>query len=247
VLFRSEEERVVAQQSFWLYRVREAVVDNGIADPGGDPAVQRARFLEAYPELKDRRSLLFLSRIHPKKGCDLLIEAFARVAAEDPALRLLMAGPDQEGWRSKLEALARSRGIADRITWTGMLQGDLKWGAFRVADAFVLPSHQENFGITVVEALACGLPVLITDKVNIWREIAKAEAGFVEADTLSGVTALLQRWLSAPSEAVESMREHARTCFERHFEIRRAARKLVDVIETCLEAGALSTTRAMEE
>jgi glycosyltransferase involved in cell wall biosynthesis len=119
--------------------------------------------------------------------------------------------------------------------------------AFRVADAFVLPSHQENFGIAVVEALACGLPVLITDKVNIWREIAKAEAGFVEADTLGGVAALLQRWLSAPSEAVERMRERARTCFERHFEIRQAARKLVDVIETCLEAGALSTTRAMEE
>ena len=157
VLFTCDEERILARQSFWLYQVNEAIVDFGIPDPGGDPHGQREQFFRNYPDLRNKRLLFFLSRIHQKKGCDLLIEAFARVAARDPALHLVMAGPDQEGWQQKLMALAKARGVKDRITWTGMLTGDMKWGAFHAAEVFVLPSHSENFGIVVAEALACGV------------------------------------------------------------------------------------------
>ena len=183
-----------------------------------------------YPALQGKRLLLFLSRIHAKKGCDLLIEAFGRVAASDPALHLVMAGPDQTGWQAALERRADALGVGDQITWAGMLKGDLKWGAFFAADAFVLPSHQENFGIAVVEALACGLPVLISDKVNIWREIQEDGAGLVAEDTASGAEDLLRRWSALTPSEKDAMREAARLCFERRFEIGKAVANLLTTV-----------------
>jgi glycosyltransferase involved in cell wall biosynthesis len=236
VLFTCDAERVLAKKSFWLYRANEAVVDFGIPDLGGDPCVHREHFFRHYPSLRNKRLLLFLSRLHSKKGCDLLIESFANVAVKDPALHLVMAGPDQEGWQKKLMTLSRARGVEDRITWTGMLTGDMKWGAFHAAEVFVLPSHSENFGIVVAEALACSLPVLITDKVNIWREIVQDGAGFAEPDTLVGTVALLERWLGLSADEIYQMRIRARECFEYRFNIQQAAIKLVTVIERCLTA-----------
>ena len=231
VLFTCEEEKLLARQSFGLYRANERVVSYGTAGPVGDAAAQKAAFLARYPELQGKRLLLFLSRIHVKKGCDLLIEAFARVAGSDPALHLVMAGPDQTGWRAELERQAASLGVADRVSWPGMLAGDLKWGAFRAAEAFALTSHQENFGVAVAEALACGLPPLISDKVNIWREIVEDGAGLVAEDTQEGAERLLREWLALPAAARGQMALRARECFESRFEISIAARNLLAALQ----------------
>ncbi len=219
VLFTCEEERVLAKQSFRPYHCREQVVNFGTAPPSGDADAQRAQFLAQFPPLRGKRLVLFLSRIHVKKGCDLLIRAFAEAARQEPTLRLVMAGPDSMGWQSELERLAQERNVAERITWTGMLSGDLKWGALHSAEVFALPSHQENFGIAVAEALACGIPVLISNKVNIWREIERDGAGLVAEDDAAGTLALLQRWLHLPPQAQRQMRTNARRCFAELFEI----------------------------
>ena len=230
VCFTCEEERVLARQSFTRYRCKEAVVSYGTAVPAGDPEAQRRAYRAKFPALCDKRLLLFLGRLHPKKGCDLLIEAFAHVAERDAAMHLVMAGPDQTGWQAHLQALAAHWGIADRITWPGMLSGDLKWGAFHAADAFVLPSHQENFGIAVAEALACGLPVLISNKVNIWREIEADQAGLVAPDTVEGTTRLLSTWVSLPLAERQAMQRQAQDTFQRRFEITNAAQSLLRVL-----------------
>jgi glycosyltransferase involved in cell wall biosynthesis len=230
VLFTSENERLLARESFWLYRAEEAVVDYGIASPSGESRTQREQFFRAYPILRDKRLLLFLSRLHPKKGCDLLIEAFSKVAHKDPRLHLVMIGPDQIGWRASLEVQAARLGIDARITWTGMQTGNLKWGAFHAADVFVLPSHSENFGVVVAEALASGLPVLITDKVNIWRQIKEDGAAIVKPDTVDGTVSLLQAWLDLSTNEQSHMRERARACFEKRFAIRQTVRMLLDII-----------------
>lgn len=94
VLFTCDKERTLARQSFWLYQVNEAIIDFGIPDPGGDSHGQRDEFFRRYPATRNKRLLLFLSRIHQKKGCDLLVEGFARIATRDPALHLVMAGPE---------------------------------------------------------------------------------------------------------------------------------------------------------
>jgi len=230
VLFTCEEEKLLARQSFGLYRANEVVVSYGTAGPAGDAVAQRAAFLSRYPELRGKRLLLFLSRIHVKKGCDLLIEAFARVVGADPSLHLIMAGPDQTGWRPELERRAASLDVPDRITWAGMLTGDMKWGAFYAAEVFALPSHQENFGVAVAEALACSLPVLISNKVNIWREIIEDGAGLVAEDTEVGTTRLLQEWLALPLPARQEMARRARRCFEDRFEIQIAANNLLEAL-----------------
>ena len=118
-----------------------------------------------------------------------------------------------------------------------MLAGSLKWGAFSVADAFILPSHQENFGIAVVEALASGTPVLISNKVNIWREIVADEAGYVENDDLAGTARLIERWVATAPEVRAAMRGKARECFARHFEINHATDSLLKVLGDRPDAG----------
>ena len=230
VLFTSEEERLQASRSFWLYRAKERVIAYGTSTPPNGAEELRERFLAAHPSLRDRRIILFLSRIHEKKGCDLLIRAFARAALADHALRLVIAGPDQTGWVSRLTDLAREMNISDRILWPGMLQNEMKWGAFYSAEAFILPSHQENFGIAVAEALGCGLPVLISDKVNIWREVQSAGAGLVAPDTLEGTSQLLSTWLTLTADQRRVMGSRARELFHQRYTVDAMAQDLLDVV-----------------
>ena len=230
VLFTAEEEARLAAQSFWLYQAKPAVVGYGLTLDATALDATAEDFFGLYPQLRGKRIMLFLARIHPKKGCDLLIDAFAKVAASDPSLHLVMAGPDQVGWQRALEQQAAALGIAERITWSGMVGGGLKWAALRAAEVFVLPSHQENFGIAVAEALAVGVPVLISDKVNIWREIVAAGAGLAASDTPVGTESTLRQWLAMKADQRAAMQKAAVGCYKRHFEMSAAAQRLVDTI-----------------
>lgn len=235
VLFTCDEERRLARESFWLYRCNGRVVSYGTADPAGNPDDQRRTFLERFPALAGRRCLLFLGRVHVKKGPDLLFRAFADILRALPSaatrdLRLVMAGPNDHKYGRAMVYLASRLGITERVVWTGMLSGDLKWGAFRASDAFVLPSHQENFGIAVAEALACGVPVLISNKINIWGKIDSYGAGLVEEDDVDGTRSLLSRWLGLADSDRRAMRRAARDCFAENYNIERTAGAFVDMI-----------------
>ncbi len=230
VLFTCEEERLLAPESFSLYRANAVVIGLGTAAPPQDLLAARSRFFAEFPSLAHQRLALFMGRLHPKKGCDLLIQAFAQTLASDPDWRLVMAGPDQVGWRAELEALGGRLGIADRITWTGMLAGMEKWGALAAAEVFVLPSHQENFGIAVAEALACATPVLISRQVNIWREVEVAGAGLVAEDTLPGASELLQGWRDLSADDQLQIRARALACFRERFDIEHTAAKILDLL-----------------
>jgi glycosyltransferase involved in cell wall biosynthesis len=230
VLFTCEQERQLARESFWLYRCNERVVSLGIARPSGDPGLQREAFLGRFPQCRGKQIVLFLGRIHEKKGCDLLLRAFGEIATSHPDLQLVMAGPEQQdatAWRR----LAAESGIADRVVWTGMLTGDAKWGALHSADVFILPSHQENFGLAVVEALACGVPVLISREVNIWREIVASGAGLAAADTVEGTATLLREWVEKSPTDRARMRAAAAQCFGERFEIATATENLLKVLQ----------------
>ena len=230
VLFTSDEEKRVSRDSFFLYKCNEEVIAYGTSEPPQNDGFD-LEFLSKYPHLVGKRIVLFLSRIHKKKGCDLLIEAFASIADSDPDAHLVIAGPDEEGLKSDLIDLAAKFDINDRITWPGMLSGKEKWGAFYASEVLCLPSHQENFGIVVAEALACGKPVLITNKVNIWREIVHDNAGFVENDNVEGVTLLLKRWLSLSSEDRRTMSFNAKNSFSHRFNVKNVAASLISLIQ----------------
>ena len=234
VIFACEEEQALARNAFWPYHIQECFGSFGTADVDEAPESQIASFHAEMPELDGRRFLLFLGRIHVVKGCDLLIEAFAAVADAQADLDLVIAGPDQMGLVAGLQARSQALGIGHRVHFPGMLVGDVKFGAFRAAEAFVLPSHQENFGMVVAEAMACGTAPLISDKVNIWREVAADGAGLVESDTVAGATALLTRFLAMSPADRAAMRGAARASFLKRFRIDQAAQSLMRIIESHL-------------
>ena len=230
VLFTCEEERVQARLSFGLYRCNEVVVNYGTAGPQNIPNRGLEEFRARFPELRNKRLAIFLGRLHEKKGCDLLIQAFASVLAPNPDWHLLICGPDQGNIQAKLQDIAANLNISNRITWTGMIAGDLKWGALHASEVFVLPSHQENFGIAVAEALACGLPALISDKVNIWQEVQQDGAGIVGTDSLEGTIDVLKTWRDMPPQQQKEMRSKTIHCFNIRFEIHNAAMNLLSVL-----------------
>jgi glycosyltransferase involved in cell wall biosynthesis len=235
VLFTTETERLLAEESFALWSWKSHVVPYGIRASTTPPAQDIEQFLEKVPAMRGKRFLVFLGRIHPKKGCDLLIQAFCDVAKSDPDLHLLMVGPDHDNWSVELKQIAEKHGMQDRIHWPGLLRDGPKWGAFRAAEAFILPSHQENFGIAVAEALACDLPVLLSTQVNIVSLIEGENCSIVEPDTLEGTRRLLERWIAlTPQERLE-MRQNAARCFQTRFDMRENAFTIIRLFETALD------------
>ncbi len=120
-------------------------------------------------------------------------------------------------------------GIAGRVHWPGLIGGDVKWGALRACDAFVLPSHQENFGVSVAEALRAGRPVLLSYQVNIWPEIENDGVGMAGEDTLDGTVGLLQRWFGLPAAEQAAMAARAQACFAARFSMERTAAAINEV------------------
>lgn len=239
VLFTSEEEKLRARGAFRPYRVRERVVSYGTSDPPDDPATQTQAFRALTPQLA-RPYLLFLSRIHSKKGCDLLIKAFAHVLNQRDDIDLVIAGPANAEMKSMLLAMAEAQGVTDRIYWPGMLVGPAKWGAFRNAEAFILPSHQENFGIVVAEAMASAKPVLITNKVNIWREVLACGGGLVDDDTQQGIERLISDFINLSPDQRKAMGCCARQGFLDNFEVSGAAHS---INKACRDASAFFPCR----
>lgn len=231
VIFACEEEKIHARESFRLYSAKEVVLPLGTPTPAGDPEAQRCAFLERFPRLAGKRIALFLGRIHPIKGCDDLIRAFASALSGDHEWHLVIAGPDHSGLQVVLTRLAEELGVADRITWTGMLTGGVKEGALHAAEIFVLPSHHENFGMVISEALSHGVPVIISDKVNIWREVVADKAGFAANDDTDSIAALLKRWAELPYDEKCEMRRRAYECFRNRFEIGKSVQQFIIAIE----------------
>ena len=231
VVSTCEQEKLKARKSFWLYKVNEMVASIGITPPSGVSSTQYELFYQQYPATRNKRLILFLGRIHPKKGCDLLLNAFAKAAFSTPDLHLVIAGPDNTDWMPTLRKIAKDREISDRITWTGMISGDLKWGPFHAAEAFILPSHQENFGIAVVEAMTCSLPVLISDKVDIFKEIEDDNAGLVNADTQTGTDQLFNDWSRLAEEARYRIGQNALSSFQARFEMQNATKALLRLLQ----------------
>lgn len=239
VLFTCEEELLLARKPFRPYRPsREINVGYGIdSSPAFTPAM-RAAFVEKCPTLTDQPYLLFLSRIDVKKGVDLLIKAYAQLLDQTNATgaavpKLLIVGPGQETTygQSLQKMVAETDSLRDTVVFAGMLTGHAKWGAFYGCTAFVLPSHQENFGIAVVEALACSKPVLISNQVNIWREIEAAGGGFVAPNSVDGTRHSLTNWLRLSEAEKRQMEQRARSAFEKHFFIGPAALRMAAAID----------------
>ncbi len=174
--------------------VEGLIIDLSDFQPAPAPGQFRARFAA---QLGDRPIVLFMSRIHPKKGLDLLIPAFASIANATNAM-LVIGGPQADGYQAVVEQMSRDYGIHDRVIFPGMLNGTARATALVDADLFVLPSYQENFGVVVIEALAVGTPVIISDQVAIHRKITDSQSGEVVRTNVESLTAALLKWTNDP-------------------------------------------------
>jgi len=238
LLFTCEEEMLLARTTFTPYKPKaELNIGYGIQEPPVYSEQLSSAFYTILPQLQGNRYFLFMSRIHDKKGVDLLIKAYKAIYDKyyvNPTdfPRLVIAGPGLESsYGQRVKQLADSLfPNQETILFPGMISGDAKWGAYYGADAFILPSHQENFGIVVPEALACGIPVLITNKINIWREIQSGKGGFVENDTLEGSIQLFDKWESLSLQSKDEMKQNAQEVYKQYFQIEEAREKLIKAI-----------------
>jgi glycosyltransferase involved in cell wall biosynthesis len=232
ILFTCETELILARVPFWPYKPKsETIVGLGVIAPPAYNVNMAQTFKSHLPQLNGSAYLLFLSRIHQKKGVDLLVDAYRKIAEEllgsahnnhNISLpKLVIAGPglDSAYGQQVQQMVSASPFLKDRVHFPGMLTGEAKWGAFYGCEAFILPSHQENFGIAVVEALTCRKPVLISNQVNIWRELQEAGGALVADDTNTGTYKMLTDWHNLSLAEKDAMSSKARRCYEQHFEI----------------------------
>jgi len=232
VLFTTQLECELARNSFpWLYRANEYVLGYGCPPPPQMTTSQTEAFYNACPGARNKRVILFLSRIHEKKGCDIGLRAFRDTFAKDDSMILVMAGPCHDDYLDRMKRLAEELYIQDKVIWPGMLSGDAKWGAFYNSSAFILPSHQENFGIALAEALACGLPTLTTYGVNIFKEILAYKAGLVSTDDVQGTTEIYKKFMAMTNEERSQMQENSLHCFSDCFNAESAASRFVKLIK----------------
>jgi glycosyltransferase involved in cell wall biosynthesis len=153
--------------------------------------------LRRCPPLRGRRLVTFLGRVTPKKGVDVLVDAFARIAPRFPDVVLAIAGPD-DGHLAAVRARVRAHGLGDRVALLGLVTGEDKVALLQAATVLALPSLDENFALSVVEALAAGTPVVVSPGVALHREIAAAEAGLVAPRSPEGVARALETLLAEP-------------------------------------------------
>jgi glycosyltransferase involved in cell wall biosynthesis len=166
-------------QRFVGGQIRSFVIPEGIGLEKFANIPVRGSFRTRYPEMVGKTLILFLGRFDQKKGIELLVESFNDLALRRADVHLLLVGGGDSDYINKIMEMLQDRGIAHRSTYTGMVSEQDKIGALIDADIFVLPSRGENFGIAVVEAMACGIPVIISDQVGIWQDVADGDAGIV--------------------------------------------------------------------
>ena len=162
--------------------------------------------------------LLYLGRFHDKKGCDILIESLKKLSKQNIKFNVLLAGPHNE-YKDKLKYLSKKYKLDKNLFWSDSIFGDLKWGAILASKGMVLPSHGENFGVSLVESLSFNKPVITTNKVNIHKDILKYKAGFISRDNVSNFSKALQKFNSLTKKQTLKMSKNAYRCFNENFNL----------------------------
>lgn len=229
--FTAKEERHLAAP--YTSGAPSVVIPNGLEVEEYENLPEAGTFKAQYPQVGEKKIILFLGRINFKKGLDILAQAYSTVAQSHDDVHLVIAGPDNDKFESKVRSWLKDWKVHDRTTFTGMLLGDDKLAAFQDADVFVLPSYSENFGISVVEAMACGVPVVVSDKVNIWEEVQAGGAGKVTPCEAPRFAEAMLELLDNP-EAAQQMGENGKSLVREHFQWSSVALKAEEAYRSIL-------------
>lgn len=229
VFFTTEAEKRKAQWLSGICRGHQEVVAFGIWPPRIDRLEVRDVFYKQYPQFQGKRTVLFLSRLHPKKGLHWLVEAWSKIAPGSE-WELIIAGPCAPAERNYVDEL-KQRFQSTAIHWIDYLSGDEKWGAFAASEAFILPSQQENFGVAIVEALAMGTPVAISSSIDIHEAISKEGLGWVAPASLEGTVELLQKIFAMTPPLREAYTSKTIEGFNRLFNLKTAHPTIEDRVQ----------------
>jgi glycosyltransferase involved in cell wall biosynthesis len=236
VHFTSEQEKLEAELSG--VSGHSAVIPLGFDDSKFRDLPSREHFFLRFPVAKDRQIVLFLSRLDPKKGLDLLLRAFSsiqnssdRSSGTQPLL--VIAGDGDSKFVDELKTLARELGIVDDVLWTGFLEGDDKLSALAAASIFVLPSFSENFGIALVEAMSAGLPCVTSDQVGLAPDVKESDAGLVVRCNPIELAAALKQLLDNP-EMRSRLATNAQRLVSERFSLEAMTASLIELYDQVL-------------
>ncbi len=211
------------------------IVPNGASLPPGNFQMESLpNSILALPH--DQKLVLFLGRVEPIKGLDILIKAWADIVQEPAHSNavLAIAGPDHRGYTQKLKTMAHQLGIESKILFLGMIEADKKWALYRRADFFVLPSYSENFGLVVAEALSCATPV-ITTTATPWQEINTCNAGRCIAPEQQALTMAISQLLQMTDTQLKTMGRRGKQLVQKKYSWDMMTQKLITVYRCVLE------------
>ena len=235
ILFTCENELLLAKNTFSNYRPKKEInISYGVAEPPLFSAFHLESFYNKFNLKKGNKYFLYLSRIHPKKGLDILLEAYKKIITEisiDIPLLIIAGDYNENKYSKKLKNFVDNDPILfDKVKFVGQLYDDEKWSAFYGCEAFILPSHQENFGISVVEALTCSKPVLITNKVNIYHEIQRYNAGIIDNDSFDGLYNSIKKFFNLTNDDKMKMGKNAFAIYRNNFDLNLTAKIFLEAI-----------------
>lgn len=198
------------------YRQPIALIPNGVNLPQYWHQPSKDALTSLFPELADKKWLLFLSRIHPKKGLENLLLTWQNLALKFPDWHLIIAGSDLIGYQTKLKELTKKLNLNTRVTFTGMLSGETKASALSNSELFVLPTYSENFGIAIAESLAHGVPVITTINAP-WQDLIKYNCGWWIDNNIRDLEMTLIKALTLSKIERKLMGENGKKLVERDY------------------------------
>ena len=219
-----------------------AIIPNGVVVPS---EISPEPFYHRFPQLLGGRILLFLGRIHPKKGLGLLCQSWAEICRECPDAHLVIAGPDSEGTKVLLEAQISALGVESRVTFAGMLRGIEKWAALRAAAVFLLPSYSEGFSVAVLEALGSGTPVIVSRQCY-FPEIKTSGSGWVIEPEPTSLSSALRECLALSASDLATLGTNGRNLVKNRFQWDVVGRQTADVIDWILGGAEPPSTEIIE-
>jgi len=232
----TQEEKEQFLEFYPEFESKIRVIPNGLDLSQFEIDLNKSDLIKKYPHLKDKKIILFLSRINWKKGLDILIPAFAKLHNEDKNYHLLIVGKDDgDGFEKRVRQWVNEYGLTDAVTFTGLLTGKDKLIAFYGSDLFVLPSYSENFGVAVVEAMACGIPIVVSDKVGISREIKQYNAGTIVKIDVDDVYNGIKNVFSNLDKAKE-MALNAKKMVHNLYDINKVADEMIKMYEEAINS-----------
>jgi glycosyltransferase involved in cell wall biosynthesis len=214
-------------------RAPVAVIPNGVTVPA---SISAEPFWQLYPGLREKKILLFLGRLHPKKGVHLLCDTWTRLRRDFPDAHLVLAGPDSEGLAAALSEKLNQSGAGSQVTFTGMLRGDQKWAALAAASVFLLPSYSEGFSVAALEAMGAGAPVILSAQCY-FPEVLEYGCGWVIEPEPASLENALRECLELPAERLHHMGTEGRRLVAERFSWPAIGERTANVLDWLLGGG----------